>query len=193
MDLPCVLWLCGWIASCMMRFMIWNLYQMTSRCFQFCFHQVWLTVDIQHVVFGVFWKSAWSQHVWKSFNDGWGRFRGEQHFVRMCFWRWVWNLFWLACRFCSPTTTSKQLYFKLVLHVNGLRILWRRTFIFWTGICGWLECICNICKCMLMETTFLLLGICFSGEWDALLHDVVQARARQNKRAQCDNNKYSGK
>ena len=66
--------------------------------------------------------------------------------------------------FVLANTISKQLYFKLVLHVNGLRSLWMRTFIFWTGVCGWLECICNMCKCMLMVTTFCCWEFVFSGE-----------------------------
>ena len=91
--------------------------QTAGWCDGICFHQVSPTDEVQIVVFGVFWRAAWCHHVWTSFVDGWERFRGEQHFWRMCFF-WtlmvrmmfleiVWNLFCLAWCICSTTTTSK--------------------------------------------------------------------------------------
>ena len=53
-DLPNVVSLCS---DCKLHdiFLMWNLYQMTSGCFQFCFQQVRPSVDMQQLVFGVFW------------------------------------------------------------------------------------------------------------------------------------------
>ena len=98
--------------------------QIAGWCDMICFGQVSPTDEIWNVAFGIFWKAAWCHHVWTSFIDGWERFRGEQHFSRMCFGRWqrewcfciVWNLFCLAWRLCSTTTTSKLHLFQTVLH-----------------------------------------------------------------------------
>ena len=141
--------------------------QIAGWCVEICFHQVSPTDEVQIVVFGVFWKAAWCHHVWTSFVDGWERFRGEQSFWRMCFWTLnvrmmfleiVWNLFCLAWRICSTTTTSK-------LHFISNRFawwcFWREAFI--SGLASFAEywndafaTYANACGCGWVYFRFLL-------------------------------------
>ena len=81
----------------------------------------------------------------ESLNDGWGRFVRtfcENVFVEMTLEFVLTRMSFLL----AINNNFQTALFQMVLHVNGLRILWRRTFVFWTGICGWLECSCNMCN-----------------------------------------------
>ena len=120
--------------------------QTAGWCDGICFHQVSPTDEVQIVVFGVFWRAAWCHHVWTSFVDGWERFRGEQHFWRMCFffgrWWWEW-CFWKSFGICFashdvfarqqqlPNCTLFQTVFAWWFF---WRRFWREAFIFWTGV-----------------------------------------------------------
>ena len=63
----------------------------------------------------------------------------------------------------------------------------RERLFFWTGECGRLECICNMCKCMFVETTFICCWEFVSGEDMRLCMLDWFKQVHENDRAQYSN------